>query len=98
MNKYINANAVKLDIRRYLMPNVDDDGTVTVENAERHFLNLLDNAPAEEVEKVVHCRNCIHYKANINKENYCDVHSTRWDKFYVRDDDYCSYGERRKID
>ena len=52
--KYINADTVKLDIRRYLMPNVDDDGTVTVENAERYFLNLLDNAPAADVVKVRH--------------------------------------------
>ena len=54
MNKYINTDAVKLDIRRYLMPNVDDDGTVTVENAERYFLNLLDDAPAADVVEVRH--------------------------------------------
>lgn len=54
--KYINADTVKLDIRRYLMPNVDDDGTVTVENAERYFLNLLDNAPAADVVEVIHAK------------------------------------------
>lgn len=54
MGKYVNADTVKLDIRRYLMPNVDDDGTVTVENAERYFLNLLDNAPAADVVEVRH--------------------------------------------
>ena len=32
------AEELSLDIQRNLMPNVDDDGTVTVENAERYFL------------------------------------------------------------
>ncbi len=48
-----------------------------------------------DVVEVVRCLNCIHFKTNINKENYCDIHSTRWDKFYVREDDYCSIGEKR---
>ena len=40
--KQIDANSLKLKVQRYLMPNVDDDGTVSVENAERYFLNLID--------------------------------------------------------
>lgn len=50
---------------------------------------------AEDVVPVVRCCNCIHLKTNISKENYCDFHSTYWDKFYVRLDDFCGYGERR---
>ena len=53
-------------------------------------------APTEDVVKVVRCMDCIYFKTNINKENYCDIHSTTWDKFYVRDDDFCSYGERKE--
>lgn len=33
--------AFELDVKRHLMPNVDIDGTVSVENAERWFLKLL---------------------------------------------------------
>ena len=33
--------ALELQIQRYLMPNVDIDGTVSVEDAERWFLKLL---------------------------------------------------------
>ena len=44
----IRAEAIKefaerliLDVQRHLMPNVDDDGTVTVENAERYFISRI---------------------------------------------------------
>lgn len=43
----------------------------------------------------VRCIHCQHFKTNINKENYCDIHSTTWDKFYVRENDFCSFGIRR---
>lgn len=48
MSKYIDADIVKTKIRRNLMPNVGDDGMVSVENAERWFLKLLDEAPTVE--------------------------------------------------
>lgn len=35
MAKYIDAETLKRNIRVNLMPNVDVDGTVSVENAER---------------------------------------------------------------
>jgi DNA repair exonuclease SbcCD ATPase subunit len=35
------AEELSLDIQRHLMPNVGDDGTVTVENAERYFLKRI---------------------------------------------------------
>ena len=33
--------ALEVMVQRHLMPNVDIDGTVSVENAERWFLKLL---------------------------------------------------------
>ena len=47
--KQIDADSLKLKVQRYLMPNVDDDGTVSVENAERYFLKLIDKE--EEIKK-----------------------------------------------
>lgn len=61
-------------------------------------MNVLDEQPTVDVVEVVRCMHCQHFKTNINKENYCDIHSTTWDKFYVRDDDYCSYGRRIRGD
>ncbi len=51
---YVDRESIKLEVRRYLMPNVDFDGTVSVENAERYFLKLLDDEPTADVEEVRH--------------------------------------------
>ena len=54
MARYIDADKLSLKLKRYLMPNVDIDGTVTVEVAERYLLELVNNAPTAEVEEVKH--------------------------------------------
>ena len=54
MARYIDADKLALEVQRYLMPNVDDDGTVTVENAERYFLNLIKKQPTADVVEVRH--------------------------------------------
>ena len=54
MARYIDADVLKRNIRVNLMPNVDVDGTVTVENAERYFLNLIDKTSTADVVEVVH--------------------------------------------
>lgn len=48
-----------------------------------------------DVVEVVRCAKCKHLKTNIDKENYCDIHSTTWAKFYVRFSDFCSFGKRK---
>ena len=50
---------------------------------------------SNDVVPVVRCCKCIHLTTSINKATYCDFHSTAWDKFFIRPDDYCSYGERK---
>lgn len=54
MARYIDAEKLKRNIRVNLMPNVDVDGTVTVENAERYFLNLIDKTSTADVAEVKH--------------------------------------------
>ncbi|MBR3847719.1 MAG: hypothetical protein IKM21_00320, partial [Oscillospiraceae bacterium] len=44
----------KRNIRVNLMPNVDVDGTVTVENAERFFLDLIEKTSTSDVAEVKH--------------------------------------------
>ena len=51
---YVDAEKLKRNIRVNLMPNVDIDGTVTVESAERYFLDLIDKIPTADVEEVKH--------------------------------------------
>ena len=62
---------------------------------EEEIENIINEIPTEDVTPVVRCCQCKYLKTIISKENYCDIHSTKWDKFYVKTDDYCSYGERR---
>ena len=59
------------------------------------ILPIILITPVADVVPVVRCRECKHFKTNINKENYCDIHSTRWDKFYVNENEYCSRGEKQ---
>ena len=41
----VDREALALKVKRHLMPNVDPDGTISVEDAERWFLKLLEEAP-----------------------------------------------------
>ena len=51
---YVDIEKLKRNIRVNLMPNVDIDGTVAVEDAERYFLNLIDKTPIADVVEVKH--------------------------------------------
>jgi hypothetical protein len=84
---YISKEALVLDVQRYLNPNVDDDGTVTVENAERWFLSLINNQPTADVVEVKYgyweivkgsngkekmvCTNCRHQQDLHSTFTYC---------------------------
>lgn len=72
------------------------------ERCYSHFLyclieDFIKHIPSADVVEVVWCCNCIHLKIDsIDRIPYCEIHSTKLDKFYVRTDDYCSYGERKE--
>ena len=46
---YIKKEELAETVRRNLMPNVDADGTVSVESAERYFLKLIEDASTADV-------------------------------------------------
>lgn len=52
MARYIDADKLTVEVQRCLMPNVDIDGTVAVECAERYFLNLVKKQPTADVVEV----------------------------------------------
>lgn len=52
MPKYVDIQPIVTKIRRELMPNIDIDGTVSVEDAERYFLKLLESAPSIDIENI----------------------------------------------
>ena len=80
MARYGDLDAVKLKVQRHLIPNTDDDGTVSVEDAERWFLKLLDEEPTADVVP----RSELEVYENINQglegelsDAYYDLESTK---------------------
>ena len=68
MERYIDADKLKSNIRVNLMPNVDIDGTVSVENAERYFINLIDKTSTADVVEVVEIERLLEERDKLLKE------------------------------
>lgn len=87
----------KKDLLKVLPPkcNMGDMYATAYNTCLNTIENLIKEQPTADVVPVVRCCNCIHLKTYTGKDNYCDIHSVAWDKFFVRLDDFCSYGERR---
>lgn len=76
-------------------------------NAEEEFLQRLLDAPTVDAVKVVRCMKCKHSDTECHKDGlrYCmrGIKSDDYDEtgyiypleVIVRDDDFCSYGEKR---
>lgn len=83
---YIDTEILKRNIRKNLMPNVDVDGTVTVECAERYFLKLIDITATVDIVKVKHGEwiktdRGVRIKANTGQPMrvyYCDCSCCGW--------------------
>ena len=68
---------------------VSEDGKAVVD-AIRDIVEVI--APTADVVEVVRCRDCKHYIAS-----YCtrDIKG-RTNMFYMTENDFCSYGERKE--
>lgn len=95
---YVDAEKLKRNIRINFMPNVDVDGTVTVENAERYFLNLIDKTSIADVAEVVRCKDCKKWTTVHTCKEFTASRSPMSGKitFMTEADDFCSYGERKE--
>ncbi len=80
---FVRKESLISDVKRHLMPNVDFDGTVTVENAERYFLNLIEKHQVENTEEVVYCKDC-----SRRYTKFCNA------KHETPDKGFCSSGIR----
>lgn len=97
MPEYIEREALLEDIGETVVFTVRNDvklPTSEMRGANK-VIDRIKSAPTAAVVEVVRCVNCKHLKTNIDKEHYCDIHSTIWEKFYVGFSDFCSYGERK---
>ena len=51
MSKLVDVEPIILQVQRNLIPGTDEGGMVQVEDAERYFINLLNNAPKADTVK-----------------------------------------------
>ena len=54
--------------------------------------SFIDDAPTVDAVPVVRCRDCKHFKRNLENDTYCSSVNGLTDP---EEDDFCSYGERR---
>lgn len=87
MSEYIERKAVINKINE--IPSHFDSGDIKygIEIA----IQAIKDTPTTDVVEIVRCKDCRHYVAE-----YCtrDIKS-RTNMFYMRADDFCSYGERK---
>lgn len=83
--RLIDADVALAAVKPY-EPN-DEMWSVTGGTAIRLICRAIDNTPTVDAVPVVRCRECTHY----NGHRHCDY-------FYqaVLDDDFCSYGEKKR--
>lgn len=93
--RLIDANALKATIR----PADSDDcrNAVLLSDVRKILHNFVDNAPTVDAVPVVRCGECKHRSSDydICGDYLCEKRGCR---FFCKDNDFCSYGERRDSD
>lgn len=89
MARYIDADKL---IKKVFPYDVIDKKSYSI-NAKTIF-EAINNATAEDVVKVVRCKDCIYYQANCCFNRQWDFESST-EMPSVRENDFCSYGERK---
>ena len=105
MSKYINVDEVERIIRndvplKLLMTN---SLNCAVKNGIEIAKIIYEKAKPADVVEVVRCKDCVHsremskYEKEIYLENCigCTMHSKSYHDAIMKDDDFCSYGERK---
>ena len=87
MSEYIERKAVINKVNE--IPAHFDNGDIRY--GIQLAIQTIKDTPTADVVEVVRCKDCRHYVAE-----YCtrDIKS-RTNMFYMRADDFCSYGERK---
>ena len=92
MTKYVDHEKAKEMFNRYFHNLQGSEAQILVCDMKQAFLEL----PTADVVQVVRCKDCIHRDPEDKK---CDCSfQAKGGIFQMDDDDFCSYGERRKED
>ena len=86
MNRYIDAELLKADIR----PFAEYESNLNNKDWVRRVEVVIDNQPTADVVEVVRCKDCKYYNAiDADRLSECEK------GFETYGNDYCSYGERK---
>lgn len=92
MSRYIDADALAQQVCVQLC---------TASNCS-NVLKMIHDVPTADVVEVVRCKDCKYYRKNIScvggLYNGCSEWLNEGNEIEVREDDYCSFGERREDD
>ena len=99
MSRYIDADKLNRDV----LASWDKDQHYTIEASRvhrqehNHLMRIIEKQPNADVVEVVRCKDCAYYR---EETSYClNPHCSSG--FYghrVKDNHYCSYGERSEND
>ena len=80
------------DFRRFLQGKVKNYAHGSIQrNMLYAVMQWLDQQPRQDAIKVVRCKDCRYFEYG----DYCSHDKMEQD--FCREDDYCSYGERREV-
>jgi hypothetical protein len=86
MARYIDADKLKQDLGEEPLNWTDSDAEMQEQVDYKMFKSLIESQPTADVEEVVRCKDCKHYKSEyIN----CWVMRAK-----MKPSDFCSYGEK----
>lgn len=92
--RLIDADALsaEVDKSKYHNPHPQITLRMNHTNEHDHFIKMIYDAPTVDAVEVVRCKDCKHRKEKICF-NPC---YGMWVGVELKDNDFCSYGERRK--
>lgn len=95
MAEYIDREAVKEMVQKHRCLGCTNEKSLDCPLCQLHRLFAdIGKIPTADVVEIVRCRDCVHRDPEDKK---CDgAFQARGGIFQMDDDDFCSYGERRK--
>lgn len=62
------------------------------------YVQLQEQCDGVTWVKVIRCKDCTHYQEGFRGEHWCTKHSNAYSimQWSVKEDDYCSWGERKE--
>lgn len=96
MARYIDADALVERLRLQYCKDCDNYNGIRCGSCDIDFVfDMVEDAPTADAVEVCRCKYCQHYEADIICEGvgYCNEHQRG-----MHENNFCSYGERRKDD